>query len=64
MQHNLWKQALEAAYTSSGRTLKKPLGKWTGPPKQWWWNFYNPKTEQVVIVKALATDPNGIALTS
>ena len=31
MQHNLWKQALEAAYTSTGQILKHPLGKWALP---------------------------------
>ena len=41
MQHNLWKQALEAAYTSTGQTLKHPLGKWNGPPNQLWQNFYD-----------------------
>jgi hypothetical protein len=31
-QCNLWKAALEAAFTSSGMILKQPLGKWTGHP--------------------------------
>ena len=29
-QRNLWKAALEAAFTSSGVILKQPLGEWTG----------------------------------
>jgi hypothetical protein len=47
-QRNLWKAALEAAFTSSGMVLKHPLGEWTGPPTQVWRNFYNPGTNQVV----------------
>jgi hypothetical protein len=41
---NLWKAALEAAFTSSGMVLKHPLGEWTVPPTQVWRNFYNPGT--------------------
>jgi hypothetical protein len=40
-QRNLWKAALEATFTSSGTTLKKPLGKWIGCPTQVWQSFYN-----------------------
>jgi hypothetical protein len=47
-QRNLWKAALEAAFTSSGMVLKHPLGEWTGPPTQVWRNFYNPGTNRVV----------------
>jgi hypothetical protein len=47
-QRNLWKAALEAAFTSSGMALKHPLGEWTGPPTQVWKNFYNPGTNRVV----------------
>jgi hypothetical protein len=47
-QQNLWKAALEAAFTSSGRILQQPLGKWTGPRTQVWQSFYNPQTEWVV----------------
>jgi hypothetical protein len=47
-QRNLWKAALEAAFTSSGMVLKHPLGEWTGPPTQVWRNFYNLGNNQVV----------------
>jgi len=47
-QRKLWKAALEAAFTSSGRSLQQPLGKWTGPPTQVWWSFYNPWAKRVV----------------
>jgi hypothetical protein len=47
-QRNLWKAALEAAFTSSGMVLKHPLGEWTGPPTQVWRNFYNLGTNRVV----------------
>jgi hypothetical protein len=33
-QQNLWKAALEAAFTSSGVVLKQPLGAWIGQPTQ------------------------------
>jgi hypothetical protein len=48
MQCNLWKAALGAAFTSTGRTLKQPLGQWTGPPTQALRNFYHPGTKRVV----------------
>jgi hypothetical protein len=48
-QRNLWKAALEAAFTSSGTILKQPLGEWTGPPTQVWRNVYNPRTKRIVI---------------
>jgi hypothetical protein len=44
-QRKLWKAALEAAFTLSGRSLQQPLGKWTGPPTQVWQSFYNPRTK-------------------
>jgi hypothetical protein len=44
-QQKLWKAALEAAFTFSGRSLQQPLGKWTGPPTQVWRSFYNPRTK-------------------
>jgi hypothetical protein len=44
-QQKLWKAALEAAFTLSDRSLQQPLGKWTGPPTQVWWSFYNPRTK-------------------
>jgi hypothetical protein len=47
-QQKLWKAALEAAFTLSGRSLQQPLGKWTGPPTQVWRSFYNPWTKRVV----------------
>jgi hypothetical protein len=47
-QWKLWKAALEAAFTLSGRLLQQPLGKWTGPSTQVWQSFYNPRTQQVV----------------
>jgi hypothetical protein len=47
-QCNLWKAALEAAFTSSGMILKQPLGKWTGPPTQVCRIFYNPGTKCVI----------------
>jgi hypothetical protein len=47
-QQKLWKAALEAAFTLSGRSLQQPLGKWTGPPTQVWRSFYNPRTKRVV----------------
>jgi hypothetical protein len=47
-QRKLWKAALETAFTLSGRSLQQPLGKWTGPPTQVWWSFYNPRTKGVV----------------
>ncbi len=53
-QQNLWKAALEAAFTSSRRTLQQPLGKWTGPPTQVWWSFYNPWTKRII------TSTNGL----
>jgi hypothetical protein len=53
-QWNLWKAALEAAFTSSGRTLQQPLGKWTGPPTQVWWSFYYPWPKQII------TSTNGL----
>jgi hypothetical protein len=49
-QRNLWKVALEAAFTSSGTVLKQPLGEWTGPPTQVWRNFYNPQTKHIVML--------------
>jgi hypothetical protein len=54
-QQNLWKAALEAAFTSSGTTLKKPLGKWIGRPSQVWRSFYNPRTKRVVTLTAGTT---------
>jgi hypothetical protein len=47
-QRNLWKAALEAAFTSSGMVLKHPLGEWTGSLTQVWRNFYNLGMNQVV----------------
>jgi hypothetical protein len=47
-QRSLWKAALEAAFTSSGRTLQQPHGKWTGPPTQVWRSFYNPRTKRII----------------
>jgi hypothetical protein len=47
-QRNLWKAALEAAFTSSGMVLKQPLREWTGPLTQVWRNFYNPGTNGVI----------------
>jgi hypothetical protein len=47
---NLWKAALEAAFTSSGTILKQLLGEWTGPPTQVWRNFYNPRTKCIVML--------------
>ncbi len=44
-QRNLWKGALEDAFTSSGLVLNQQLGAWTGPPTQVWRNFYNPGTK-------------------
>jgi hypothetical protein len=41
-QQNIWKAALEAAFTlSAGVVLKQPLGEWTERPTQIWRNFYN-----------------------
>ncbi len=51
-QWNLWKDALEAAFTSSGMILKQPLGKWTGRPTQVWQSFYNPRTKRAVTLTA------------
>jgi hypothetical protein len=47
-QRNLWKKALEAAYTSTGRVLKTLLGQWTGPPSQVWRQFYYVQSRRVV----------------
>jgi hypothetical protein len=47
-QENLWKAALEAAFTSSGTVLKQALGEWTGPPTQVWRNLFNPGTQRLV----------------
>jgi hypothetical protein len=54
-QQKLWKAALEAAFTLSGRSLQQPLGKWTGPPTQVWQSFYNPWTKWVVTSTAGST---------
>jgi hypothetical protein len=35
-QWNLWKKALEAAYTSGSHVLKNLLSQWTGKPSQVW----------------------------
>ena len=56
MQHNLWKQALKAAYTSTGQILKHPLGKWNGPPNQLWWNFYDPSSNHIFKSTTVAGD--------
>ncbi len=45
-QRNLWKAALEAAFTSSGMVLKQPLGKWTGPPTQVWRSFLQSRNKK------------------
>jgi hypothetical protein len=44
-QQNLWKAALEAAFTFSGMVLKQQLGEWTGPPNQVWRKFDKPGTK-------------------
>ena len=49
-QRNLWKTALESAYTSGGRKLCRPLGAWTGPPTQTWSATYNTQSQLVTIV--------------
>jgi hypothetical protein len=55
-QRNLWKKALEAAYTSTGWVLKTPLGRWTGPPSQVWRQFYDVRSRRVV---TSTTSPSG-----
>lgn len=45
-QRNLWKAALEAAFTSSGMVLKQPLVKWTGPPTQVWRSFLQSRNKK------------------
>jgi hypothetical protein len=42
---NLWKAALEAAFTFSGTVLKQQLGEWTGPPNEVWRKFDKPGTK-------------------
>jgi hypothetical protein len=46
-QRNLWKTAIESAYTSWGRRLHHPLGHWTGPPNQIWSTTYHPASNTV-----------------
>jgi hypothetical protein len=44
-QWNLWKAALEAAFTFSGTVLKQQLGERTGPPYQVLRKFDKPGTK-------------------
>jgi hypothetical protein len=48
-QRNLWKKALESAYTSWGRKLHKPLGHWTGSPNQTWSAMYSTISNTVTV---------------
>jgi len=48
-QRNLWQKALAAVYTSSGRTLKEPLGKWTETPNQVWRSFLDVVSGKIII---------------
>jgi len=57
-QRNLWKKALEAAYTSSGQTLKQPLGKWTGTPTNTWTSFYEPSRARIVVATLVSPAPD------
>ena len=57
-QRNLWKCALEAAYTSEGHILCTPLGAWTSPPTMVWQNFYDIRTKRVV-TSTLPMVPDG-----
>ena len=56
MQRNLWKRAIEDAYTSTGQILKHPLGKWNGPPNQLWQNFYDPSSNRIVTSTPVASN--------
>jgi hypothetical protein len=47
-QQNLWKHAIEAAYTLDGCILRTPLGAWVSPPTMIWHNFYDIQTKQVI----------------
>lgn len=47
-QRNLWKAALEAAFTSLGMVLQQSLGEWMRAPTQVWRNFFNLGTQHVV----------------
>ena len=53
-QRNLWKTAIESAYTSWGRRLHHPLGHWTGPPNQIWSTIYHPASNTVTATSHLA----------
>ena len=57
-QRNLWKRALEAAYTSEGPILRIPLGAWTSAPMMIWRNFYDIRTK-CVITSTTTTTPAG-----
>jgi hypothetical protein len=47
---NLWKTAIESAYTSWGRRLHQPLGHWNGPPNnQIWSTTYHPASNTVTV---------------
>ena len=54
-QQNLWKKAIEAAYTSTGRTLHQPLGKWTGTLSQIWKTFYDTESQYIVTTGNMET---------
>jgi hypothetical protein len=40
-QQNLWKHAIEAAYSSNGSYPWTPLGAWVSTPTMIWHNFYD-----------------------
>ena len=54
-QGNLWKKAVEAAYTSTCRTLHQPLGKWTGTSNQIWKTFYDTESQYIVTTGNMET---------
>ena len=56
-QRNLWKKAIESAYTSWGRKLHQPLGQWTAPPNQIWSGMYD-KTSDTITIKDTQNSSN------
>lgn len=46
-QKNLWKKALEAAYTSMGRVLYQPLGEWIDKSNMDWTAYYDEGSNMV-----------------
>jgi hypothetical protein len=49
-QKNLWKKALEAAYTSTGRVLHEPLGMWIAQSNMNWNAYYDTGSHTVRLI--------------